>query len=408
MTLAQLTPHSAFGLGESSVHQPGAVDRALKAVREHLGMEVAFLSRVADGKVVIRNADTNGCSLLDVGDVFAAEDSYCQRVIDGRLPFVIADASKNPEAARLACTRELPIGAHISVPLRLSDGSIYGTFCCFSRHPDPSLTERDLRTLQAFAELAAEQIEAELTLSALHDSKLARIGEIIDRGSVTMEFQPIFRLEDRAVVGFEALACFPGNNDRPANEWFEEARQVGLGSSLELVAVRSALRAVPYLPSEVYLAINVSPDTLFDPGLEQELAAVAEGRVVLEVMENAIVSDYEKLTSAFDGFRPKVRFAVDNTGAGYSTLRRIFDLQPDLIKLGISLTRDIDTDSARRALAMALVTFGLEIGSQIIAEGVETAQEYQSLCRLGLQFAQGPFLQRPMPVTAAAQLAHAR
>jgi GAF domain-containing protein len=125
------------------------VELILKAVREHLGMEVAFASRVANGKVVIQYADTGESALIDAGSVFNAEDGYCQRVLDGPPAILIPDASRVPEAARLECTRTMPIGAHISIPLRLSDGSVYGTFCCFSRNPEPTLNDRDLNTLQA-------------------------------------------------------------------------------------------------------------------------------------------------------------------------------------------------------------------------------------------------------------------
>jgi EAL domain-containing protein (putative c-di-GMP-specific phosphodiesterase class I) len=402
MALPSLDP--VFGSVDPKSFRPGVVELILKAVREHLGMDVAFASRVANGKVVIQYADTGESALVEAGQVFDAEESYCQRVLDGRLPFVIPDASALPEAARLEATRTMPIRAHVSIPLRLSDGSIYGTFCCFRHTPEPSLNERDLNTMQAFAEIAATQIEAKIAHDDLREALAEKIGDIVKRGTVTMAMQPICRLSDGGIVGFEALARFPDRKERPPSAWFEEAKQVGLGGALELAAVRSTLAALPYLAGDYYLAVNVSPETVLDPELSAILDELGDRRVVVEVTEHAIINDYDALKHALDELRGKVRIAVDDAGAGYSGLRHIIDLKPDLIKLDISLTRDIDRDPARAAMTAALVRFAREIGSLIVAEGVETAAEYAALRRLKVDAAQGHYLYRPMPLAAAAQL----
>ena len=125
-------------------------------------------------------------------------------------------------------------------------------------------------------------------------------------------------------------------------------------------------------------------------------------RIVLEVTEHTSVPDYEKLTAVLQPlWQQGVRIAVDDAGAGYSSLRHILDLQPDLIKLDIGLTRSIDLDPARRALASALIGFARETGSQIIAECVETASELDALRKLGVERAQGYYLGRPMTLANA-------
>jgi EAL domain-containing protein (putative c-di-GMP-specific phosphodiesterase class I) len=93
-----------------------------------------------------------------------------------------------------------------------------------------------------------------------------------------------------------------------------------------------------------------------------------------------------------------VRLAVDDAGAGFATLQHILRLQPDLIKLDLSLTRDIDKDPVRRALASSLVSFAREINAQLIAEGVETAEELETIRALGIAFGQGYHLARPQPL----------
>lgn len=127
-------PASTLGLNPS-------LPRILNAIRNHLDMDVAFISEIKDGRRYFRHVDGKGAKLpISVGASDPVEESYCARVIDGRLPELIPDACVNAEALTLAATRALPVGAHLSVPIRLADGSVYGTFCCFSFAPNATLT----------------------------------------------------------------------------------------------------------------------------------------------------------------------------------------------------------------------------------------------------------------------------
>ena len=400
MQLAQLV--NAVDLKELSSAQDGAanVDRILKAVRSHLHMDVAFASNVTSTETIIRYADTGEEAPFGAGDAFPVDDGYCKRILDGRLAPLIHDAATVPEVASLRCTKEMPIGAHLSVPLRLSDGTVYGTFCCFSYEPDYTLTQRDVEMMRAFADLAAGEIEAELTLSSHQARSVEQISNIISRDNMTMVFQPIHRLADNRVIGVEALSRFPDSELRGPDEWFAEAAEVGLGEDLELAAMRAALRCLKDLPEDIYLAINASPQVLLSGKLKDLLRDIPPGRVVLEVTEHAIIDDIALLRRALKPLRAKVKIAVDDAGAGYSGLCQILDICPDIIKLDRSLTSGINKDPARAALASALMMFGREIGSQIVAEGVEKAGELSTLKRLGIQCAQGYYLARPKPLAA--------
>lgn len=140
----------AAGLGAkpvSAIGMTASIPRMLAAIREHLGMDVAFISEFVEGRRFFRHVTADGRSRqppIAVGGSDPAEASYCQRVVEGRLPELIPDACLNAEALTLPATQALPVGAHLSVPIRLADGQIYGTLCCFSYTPDPSLTRRDV------------------------------------------------------------------------------------------------------------------------------------------------------------------------------------------------------------------------------------------------------------------------
>jgi EAL domain-containing protein (putative c-di-GMP-specific phosphodiesterase class I) len=349
---------------------------------------------------VIQNADVRGAPPFAVGDTFPLEDSYCQRIIDGKLPYLIHDASMVPEVAEMASTKEMPIGAHLSVPIRLSDGSVYGTFCCFSYVADHSLRDRDVQMMHAFADLAAAEIEADLAARATHDEISSRTKSVIEQNGPNMVFQPIYALETREIIGVEALARFPDAQARGPESWFAEAASVGLAVDLELAAVRAALSALPHLPANTYLAVNVSPQTILSGELEPLLKNIPLGRLVFEVTEHEIVEDFVLLRTALEPLRRHCKIAVDDVGAGYAGLRHILDIRPDVMKLDMSLTRRIDKDPARAALASALIKFGRDIGSTIVAEGIETRAELTTLSCLGAHAGQGYYLRRPQPLSA--------
>ena len=224
-----------------------------------------------------------------------------------------------------------------------------------------------------------------------HRVELALSGDALG-----MVFQPITDLASNAVVGVEALARFSCEPHRPPNEWFAEAVEVGLGTELELAAVRAALVAVDRVTVDTFVSVNVSPSTAVAPELADLLARGPAGRIVLELTEHHQIDCYEPVLEALDQLRRLgVRIAVDDAGAGYAGLQHILRLRPEIIKLDMGLTRDIDSDPARRALAAALVRFAADIDSMIVAEGVETTEELDTIRWLGVPCAQGYLLGRP-------------
>lgn len=391
----------AGAAGETPPDQ--AIDRILEAVRTHLGMDIAFASRFIDGRREFTHINSDKPAPAKPGDSEPQEDTYCYRILQGRLPELIVDATDHPEALELPITAALPVGSHLNVPLRLSDGSVYGSFCCLSHVPDRTLTERDLLTIRAFADLAANQIELDLKDEQERAARVARITEVIEQDRIAMVYQPIHRLGDGRPVGVEALARFPDQASRTPDLWFAEAARIGLGVELEMLAVRQALRGLPFIPAELYVAVNVSPATALAPELEQIIAAAPEGRLVVEVTEHSKVADYDALCAALARLRARARIAIDDVGAGYSGLRRILDLRPDILKLDMSLTRDVDTDPARASLVQAMVSFATGIGCRIVAEGVETEAEMKALEALGVGYGQGWYFSRPMPSVAVQQ-----
>jgi EAL domain-containing protein (putative c-di-GMP-specific phosphodiesterase class I)/AmiR/NasT family two-component response regulator len=262
-----------------------------------------------------------------------------------------------------------------------------------------SLLQRRTATIEARLEDAqrphrdAEQRRKAATL---------RIREVLDQHLVTMVFQPIVDLGTGSIAGAEALARFPGNGRTP-DVWFSEAAQVGLGTDLELDAVQAAVAQLADMPAHAFISVNVSPEVLTSPGFAEAVAPVPPDRLVVELTEHDAISDYARIDDALRDLRADgARLAVDDTGAGYASLRHILRLQPDIIKLDRAIITGLDSDPARRALVAALVHFAQEMRADIVAEGIETEGELAALRDLEVHFGQGYLLARPAPLPLGA------
>ncbi len=225
-----------------------------------------------------------------------------------------------------------------------------------------------------------------------------QIQRVLDSGGPECVLQPIIALDTEQPVGFEALARFDSEPVRSPGAWFAEAAALGYALELEIAAVEAAISGIDHLPPGAFLALNVSPASIVSSRLTETIGRIPLDRVVVELTEHAPISDYPMLRSVLADLRLSgTRLAVDDVGAGHASLRHILQLEPDLIKLDVSLTRDIDTQRAQRSLASALVTFGREMEATLIAVGVETDAELAVIRELGIPWAQGYYFGRPAP-----------
>jgi len=258
------------------------------------------------------------------------------------------------------------------------------------------------RLAAGLASAMLEDVQGRRDSSRSSQLQRERVERAIDDRAFTMVFQPIFDLDGGAIVGMEALARFSELPQRTPNAWIAEAEAVGLLMDLELALAGAALDGLESLPPDAYLALNFSPETAASDRLRDLLERADPSRIVVEVTEQAPVADYDELREALSGLRERgVRLAIDDAGAGFASLRHIVRLDPDLIKLDITLTRQIESDPVRQALAVALVSFAEQIEATVVAEGVETELQLEALRRAGIRHAQGFLLGSPGPLPEA-------
>jgi GAF domain-containing protein len=136
------------------------IEYMLRDVREALRMDVAFVSKFSEDHLVFWALEGDAESFgWQEGDSFPIDESYCKRVLDGRIPQVVPDAKREDATKDLRVTTEADMGSYCAVPLVLSDGRLYGTLCCVSHECDLWLRERDLRVMERTAKWLVEQLE---------------------------------------------------------------------------------------------------------------------------------------------------------------------------------------------------------------------------------------------------------
>lgn len=222
----------------------------------------------------------------------------------------------------------------------------------------------------------------------------AALQQLVERGDFTPVFQPIVDLRSGEVVGYETLTRFADGAD--AQSRFAEAARIGMGLDLERATMAAAIEAASGRLGDRWLSVNVSPQFL-SSGTPEPLMRDADLDIVLELTEHDPIDDYGDITRAVRRMGDEVRLSIDDAGAGYACLTHVLWLQPAFVKLDRGWVTGIDHDPARQALVAGLESFASRTGSTLIAEGVETSDELDTLRSLGVGLGQGYLLGRPEP-----------
>ena len=388
-------------MGKQRSEAEQQVAELLRTAKEAIGLSVAFLTRM-DGTVQhLQVVDSTIPFLFPEGAKLEQETTFCQAILDGRLPAVIPDVRKHPVAMALPAAKFPRLRSYVSVPVTLSDGTFYGTFCAAGLTTDKGLTQRDKALLGVLASAAAVIIEPGVVERERRDEITERLLPVLDGPGPVVLLQPIVDLPTGERRGAEALSRFPAEWGMTPDVVFEQAHTVDLGHRLELLALE---RAAEHLDAvDGYVAMNVSPQTLLTPGFSELLGRLPLDRVLLELSEHDQVEDYAALHAVLAAPRAAgMRLAIDDVGAGFSSLRHIVLCAPDVIKLDRSIVDGVSTDPVLTTLVGALVEFAHGNGTLVVAEGVETADDVASLRSLHVDLAQGWFFGRPGPADALA------
>lgn len=247
---------------------------------------------------------------------------------------------------------------------------------------------------------AAKSVEERERMRKVSDLKTS-----LRERAVYVDYHPIVVAESRAVFGYEALARGVRRSLRSPEVMFEVAAEADLLWELSRLCRARAIEGLHKFSPNELLFLNVDPHDFADPQFTAQLAAdVTEpSRVVIEITERTAIKDYPKFRGHLAALREQgYRFAVDDAGSGYAGLGSIANLEPDFIKLDMSLINCIDTNFIKQNLVESMVKFANDHGAQVIAEGVERAEEFETVKGLGVHLVQGFYLHRPAMATVGA------
>jgi EAL domain-containing protein (putative c-di-GMP-specific phosphodiesterase class I)/putative methionine-R-sulfoxide reductase with GAF domain len=238
---------------------------------------------------------------------------------------------------------------------------------------------------------AASRVESPVPAGG--DSLTRLVEELLQPGAIEMAAQPIVRVADGSILGFEMLMRSSIPCSSGPDQWLEHASYLGVRTELELACLQAAVeRGAP--PGDVRLFVNLSARTLLDPRVDDILNALPPR--VLEITEHEPVSDYQELRRRLQMWSAaSTMLAIDDVGAGYSSMSHVLQLHPQFIKIDRSLVHKAHRDPNKLAVLRGLVGFARQGGITSLAEGVETSEELNALRAIGIDLVQGYLLARP-------------
>lgn len=216
----------------------------------------------------------------------------------------------------------------------------------------------------------------------------------------SMAFQPIVDVQTRKIFAYEALVR--GIANEPASSILAQINEENRYRFDQACRVK-AIQLAAQLGMDTYLSINFLPNAVYqaETCIRTTIKASQEygfpaNRIIFEVTEGEKVSDREHLNSIFAAYK-KLGFktAIDDFGAGYSGLNLLAEFQPDIIKLDMAIIRNIDEDQVRRAIVLGIMHVCREIACDVIAEGIESQAELQTLRAMGIHLFQGFYFAKP-------------
>ena len=307
--------------------------------------------------------------------------------------------------------RPLEVGDH---PVDLSASFGVAMFPAHGSDPQTLLRHADIamyvakRTRRAVAVYTAGRDEPDPNAVSL----VAELRRAIERNEIGLAFQPEVRLSDRSLIRVEALARWecPGYGPIPPGRFIPLAERAGLIGALTRQLIDNALRQASAWRSaglETVVAVNVSAQDLLDPRLASSITeslarwGLHASTLAIEITESVLMTDIERAAVRLASLRALgISVGIDDFGTGYSSLAYLSRLPVDRIKIDRSFVRGMSTDPGSRAIARAAAELGHELRLHVVAEGVETATEWEHVRAIDCDSVQGYFVARPMDATA--------
>lgn len=233
------------------------------------------------------------------------------------------------------------------------------------------------------------------------NNRIMELRKVIDEKALKTLYQPILALATRTPIGYEALTRGPaGSFMENAINLFTFASEENMFTELDQVCMALAVKRASFMSDDSILFINTDPAVL-DKEYFKNLDFLKDSRIkpsqiCIEITERTCIRNFSKTAVDLAFFKAKgMKVAIDDVGEGYASLKSVAELMPEFIKAEMSLVRDIDTDNVKLTLVQVIAELAKKINSHVIAEGIETEEEYRTLLSLGVEYGQGYLFARP-------------
>jgi diguanylate cyclase (GGDEF)-like protein len=247
--------------------------------------------------------------------------------------------------------------------------------------------------------------EAGMEVAALRRAKIEEeLRQALAEDRIEAHFQPLVRLEDKAIIGYEALArwCVGDGVCREPDEFISIAEESGLISDVFYAVLRKASKAARNWPAGLKFSVNLSPVQFNDPWLVERILqilvdeGIQPGRLEIEVTENALVGDFQIARDVLWSLRNQgIHVSLDDFGTGYSSLRHLSELPFEIIKIDRSFIANLSSDAAAQTIVRTVTSMAHNLGLTVTAEGIDSVDNAMTLAEYGCDIGQGYLFGRP-------------
>lgn len=351
-------------------------------------------------------------------------------------PLVVPDVARHPQfGGGLLKLRRLEVASFASVPVRASDGSILGALTIFGCQPRRTMALDELRMLESLAEMAAAQLELRRLRRVMKGRVLKRprpqrsaagswprradLRRALEHGEFVLYYQPEVELATRRIVGLEALIrwAHPERGLVPPMEFIPFAEENGMilpigdwGLSAVCGQIQQWCQADSAHRS-LRVCVNLSARQFAREGLADHVEAllrqfgVSSHQLGLEMTESSLIPDMGTAMEVLGSLRRLgVSLLMDDFGTGYSSLNYLHSFPVDVLKIDRSFVGRITEGEQPLQIVRTIIELARVLGMDVVAEGIETREQYHLLRELGCRLGQGYFFARPLSADAVTRL----
>jgi EAL domain-containing protein (putative c-di-GMP-specific phosphodiesterase class I) len=353
--------------------------------------------------------------------------------VDG--PVIVADMQDDPEfAASYRMLRRLEFASFAAVPVRAHDGEILGALTVFSREARRAMAADELHILESLAEMAATQVEMRRLRLALRPVEQAvaapraersawprklDLHQALDRNEFVLYYQPEVELTTRRIVGLEALIRWvhPERGLVPPMEFIPYAEECGMilpigdWGMAEVCRQLRRWRSEELGRSSLRVCVNLSARQFARAGLADHVEEllrryeVSSRQLGLEMTESSLITDAATAMEVLGSLRRLgVSLLMDDFGTGYSSLNHLHKFPFDLLKIDRSFVMRMTEGDQPRQIVRTIVELARVLGMNVVAEGIETVEQYRMLREMGCRYGQGYLFSRPLPEAEVTKL----